>query len=129
MKKIISILAIAAVAALAFVSCSKGSQAAKEPDVKGDYYLSYDVLDDTNLNEEQMDYLEDILDEEVEGVEWEDTYLSEVVKQVNDLVKEKGPSIASQFPDNYFTIQFEIVNDMKEVVKNINVKCQNGKVL
>ena len=78
MKKLISILAIAAVAALAFVSCNK------EDNVKGTWTLDYDILDDTNLSEDEMEDLEDYLDPLVEGVVWENTSLKEVVKQMNN---------------------------------------------
>ena len=125
MKKFISILAIAAVAALAFVSCNKEDK----DNVKGTYTLDYDVLDDTNLSEDEMEDLEDYLDPLVEGVVWVDTPLSTVVKQMNSWIKETGPHIASQFPDNYFTVQFGIVNDKDEWVKYVTAKCKNGKLI
>ena len=125
MKKLISILAIAAVAALAFVSCNKDDS----DDVKGNYTLDYDVLDDNNLSEDEMESLEDYLDPMVEGVVWENTSLNEIVKQMNSWIKETGPHIASQFPDKYFTVQFGIVNDKDEWVKEIYAKCKDGKLL
>ena len=123
MKKFISIFAIAAVAALAFVSCNK------EDNVKGTYTLDYDVLDDNDLSEAQMEDLEDYLDPMVEGVVWENTSLKEITKQMNNWIKETGPHIASQFPKNYFTVQLGIVNDKDEWVKEVYAKCKDGKLL
>ena len=123
MKKFISILAIAAVAALAFVSCNK------EDNVKGTWTLDYDVLDDNNLTNKEMDRLEDVLDDMVEGIVYEDVTLKEVVKEVEAMIKKDGPDLAAKYPDKYFTVQFGIVNDKDEWVKEVYAKCKDGKLL
>ena len=123
MKKFISILAIAAVAALAFVSCNK------EDNVKGTWTLDYDVLDDTNLTNKEMNRLEDVLDDMVEGVVYEDVTLKEVVEKVEAMIKKEGPALAAKYPDKYFTVQFGIVNDKDEWVKEVYAKCKDGKLL
>ena len=123
MKKFISILAIAAVAALAFVSCNK------EDNVKGTWTLDYDVLDDTNLTNKEMNRLEDVLDDMVEGVVYEDVTLTEVVEKGEAMMNKEGPALAAKYPDKYFTVQFGIVNDKDEWVKEIYAKCKDGKLL
>lgn len=123
MKKFISILAIAALAALAFVSCNK------EDNVKGTWTLDYDVLDDNNLTNKEMNSLEDALDDLVEGVVYEDVTLKEVVAEVEAMIKKDGPALAAKYPDKYFTVQFGIVNDKDEWVKEVYAKCKEGKLL
>ena len=123
MKKFISILAIAAVAALAFVSCNK------EDNVKGTWTLDYDILDENNLTNKEMDRLEDVLDDMVEGIVYEDVTLKEAVEEVKAMIKKDGPALAAKYPDKYFTVQFGIVNDKDEWVKEIYAKCKDGKLL
>lgn len=125
MKKFISILAIAAVAALAFVSCKKDDSG----NVIGTWTLDYDVLDDNNLTSKEMDRLEDVLDDMVEGVVYEDVTLNEVVEEVEAMIKKEGPALAAQYPDKYFTVQFGIVNDKDEWVKEVYAKCKDGMLL
>ena len=123
MKKFISILAIAAVAALAFVSCNK------EDNVKGTWTLDCDVLDDTNLTEKQMDKLEDYIYDMIEDIVYEDITLKEAVENVKAMIQKDGPAIAAKYPDNYFTVQFGIVNENDEWVKYVTAKCKNGKLI
>lgn len=125
MKKFISIFAIVAVVALAFVSCNKDN----EGNVKGNYSLDYDISEDTDLSNREISRLEDILDDMVEGAYYEDVTLNEVIKEVNDIIKNEGPSIAAKFPEKYFTVEFEIYNDKDECVKTIYAKCKEGKLL
>ena len=123
MKKFISILAIAAVAALAFVSCKKDND-----NVKGTYTLDYDITEDHNLGDKDLDKLDDYLEDMIEGAKYEDVTLKEVVEEVNAMIKKDGPGLAAKFPDKYFTVMFEIYNDKEECVKTILAPCKDGNL-
>ena len=128
MKKFISIFAIAAVAALAFVSCNKED---KEDNVKGTWTLDCNVLNDTNLTEKEMDKLEDYIYDLIKVIVFEDFTLKEAVEEVNAMIwiNGYGDEIAARYPDKYYTVQFGIVNDKGEWVKEIEFKCKDGELI
>ena len=133
MKKMFMVLAATFICgAFLFTSCSKDDDNGNGNDngnVVGTYTLDYDVLNDNNLSESKLERLEDILDEMVEDVVYENVTLNEVVEEVKAMIQEYGPGLAAQFPNNYFTVQFGIVNDKDEWVKEVYAKCKDGQLI
>ena len=126
MKKMFMVLAATLICgASVFTSCNKDDD---NGNVKGTYTLDYDVLDDNNLSERNLERLEDILDDMIEDVVYEDVTLNEVVEEVNAMIKKDGPGLAAKFPDKYFTVMFEIYNDKEECVKTILAPCKDGNL-
>ena len=130
-KKLWSLLAIMMVSVLSFgfVACGDDDDENEDVNTTSNYVLDFDLTDKGNLTEAEVDALENFLEENVEDVTFEGYRLKDVEKEVKTLVKSFEGVLGESFPGKSFTVVVEIL-DIKtdQLVKNVVVKCKNGKV-
>ncbi|UKK50881.1 hypothetical protein L6472_12850 [Prevotella sp. E13-17] len=127
-KKIWSLLAILMVAVLSFgvASCSDDD----EEEQPSSYYLFYEVTDQGNLSDDEVDALEKTIDDIIDGGdEFENMKLSTVSQIVEGLIKTNAADINEAFAGKSFTVSF-FIDDVKleKTVKVIKLVCVDGKV-
>ena len=130
-KNLWSLLAIMMVSVLSFgfVACGDDDDENEDVNTTSNYVLDFDLTDKGNLTEAEVDALENFLEENVEDVTFEGYRLKDVEKEVKTLVKSFEGVLGESFPGKSFTVVVEIL-DIKtdQLVKNVVVKCKNGKV-
>lgn len=130
-KNLWSLLAIMMVSVLSFgfVACGDDDDENEDVNTTSNYVLDFDLTDKGNLTEAEVDALENFLEENVEDVTFEGYRLKDVEKEVKTLVKSFEGVLGESFPGKSFTVVVEIL-DIKtdQLVKNVVVKCKDGKV-
>ena len=127
-KNLWSLLAImmVSVLSLGFVACSDDDD--DDKDTVGTYYVTYDLTDKGNLEEEDIYALEDAMEDLFEDDVYVNAKLSDVVKGVKAMVKANGSAVCEAFPGKSFTVTIYISDENKAVKEKITVKCKNGKL-
>lgn len=132
-KNLWSLLAImmVSVLSLGFVACSDDDDDDADKNVKGTYYVDYNLADKGNLDADEVEFLEDALDDVIGEGEWKDYTLAEVSEGVKKMIDANAPTLCAAFPGKSFTVVIYIYtenNDKEEVKKQFTVKCKNGKL-
>lgn len=130
-KNLWSLLAImmVSVLSLGFVACSDDDDDDADKNVKGTYYVDYNLTDKGDLDADQVNLLEDALDDVIGEGEWKDYTLAEVSEGVKKMIDDNASTICAAFPGKSFTVVIYIYtenNGKEEVKKEFTVKCKNG---
>jgi hypothetical protein len=127
-KSIWSMLAIMMVAVLSFsfASCDKD----KDDDnatAKGTYTLSSQVEQGT-LTDDQYRELNQLMGNALQGSEFVDMTLDEVVNNVNTRIGSMAPGMIEAYPGKSFTVKLLIKDASGSTVKTIAVEVENGQI-
>ena len=115
-----------AVLSFSFASCDKD----KDDDnatAKGTYTLSSQVVQGT-LTDDQYRDLNQLMGNALQGSEFEDMTLDEVVNNVNTRIGSMAPQIVEAYPGKTFTVNLFIKDASGNTVKTIAVEVENGQI-